>query len=394
MWRSARRTIPRFSLSGRRLAFTNESDIYVYDLERARTSRLTFTGSARAPAWAPDGNHVVFGEPASGLFWMRADGAGAPQHLLKGKTFLSPWSFSPNGRRLAYIEQDPEMARDIWTLPLDLTDPDHPKPGEPELFLRTPKDELLPSFSPDGRWIAYRSNESENNEIWVRPFPASREGKWQISSGGGLYPFWSKNGRELFYETADNRIMVVDYTVNGASFDAGRARPWVDKELFYPGALNLDLAPEGKCFAVFTLPERTSGEKGSVHVTMLLNFRRGKAADSLICLERECHFTSDPLRPAKPVSRGHKGSLDALSATNGRARQVNANGISIVRQMRQVFLVVRARSIQQICVRRQILFYQHRKRLRIGLGIVHRDLDFQPSEGGSAETFSHFGGIG
>jgi Tol biopolymer transport system component len=131
---------------------------------------------------------------------------------------------------------------------------------------------VFPSFSPDGRWIAYRSNELGSNEIWVRPFPASRGGKWQISRGGGFYPFWSNDGRQLFYETADNRIMVVDYAANGDSFKPGTPRPWSDKQIFYEGFLNLDLAPDGKRFVVLTLPETADGEKGSVHVTMLENF--------------------------------------------------------------------------------------------------------------------------
>ena len=127
-------------------------------------------------------------------------------------------------------------------------------------------------FSPDGRWIAYRSNESGTNEIYVRPFPGGRGGKWQISTGGGLYGIWSNNGRELFYETADNRIMVVDYTVNGDSFVSGKPRLWSEKQIFYPGNSNLTLAPDGKRFAVFPMPEAAGPEKGSVHVTFLLNF--------------------------------------------------------------------------------------------------------------------------
>jgi len=125
----------------------------------------------------------------------------------------------------------PETRQDLWTLPLDLTDPDHPKPGKPEPFLLTPANESVPRFSPDGRWIAYRSDESGNPEIY-RPFPAGVGGKWQISSGGGLYAFWSSNDREIFYETADNRIMVVDYTVDGASFVPSKPRVWFDKPLF------------------------------------------------------------------------------------------------------------------------------------------------------------------
>jgi len=131
---------------------------------------------------------------------------------------------------------------------------------------------LLPMFSPDGRWMAYRSDESGTNEIYVRPFPGGRGGKWQISSGGGLYGIWSNNNRELFYETADNRIMVVEYTVNGDSFAPGKPRQWSDKQIFNPGVLNLALAPDGQRFAVFPMPEAAGAGKGSVHVTFLLSF--------------------------------------------------------------------------------------------------------------------------
>jgi serine/threonine-protein kinase len=155
---------------------------------------------------------------------------------------------------------------------LDLTDPDRPKPGKPEPFLRGPADEQLPTFSPDGRWIAYRSNETGSPEIYVRPFPAASGGQWKISTAGGLFALWSSNGRELFYETTDNRIMVVDYTVDGASFVPGKPRLWSDKQLLYFGTSNVDLAPDGKRFVVLSLPEPAPGEHGSVHVTMLLNF--------------------------------------------------------------------------------------------------------------------------
>jgi hypothetical protein len=152
-----------------------------------------------------------------------------------------------------------------------LSDADHPKPAKPELFLRTKFNEDLPAFSPDGRWIADRSDETGTNEIYVRPFPGPG-GKWQISTGGALYEMWSNNGRELFYETPDNRIMVVDYTVNGESFVPGKPRLWSDKQIFYPGALNLALHPDGKRFAVFPMPESMAADKAPVRVTFLLNF--------------------------------------------------------------------------------------------------------------------------
>lgn len=159
------------------------------------------------PVWTPDGNHIVFQSAWNGYgnYWIRSDGAGDSQRVVESPNNLVPWSFSRDGSRLAYREVNPETGFDLWTLPLDITDPDHPKPGKPEPFLRTPADELAPRFSPDGRWIAYRSNESGNAEIYVRPYPAGNVGKSPISSGGGLYALWANNGRELYYETADNR---------------------------------------------------------------------------------------------------------------------------------------------------------------------------------------------
>src|SRR5579862_271163 len=266
---------PRLSPDGRKLAFVGEgSDVYVHDLDRDTTSRLTFNGRSLVPVWSPDGKYLVFRTTGNdfGILWVRSDGAGEPQQLMESLNILVPWSFSPDGRRLLYFEHHPNTGYDLWTLGLDLADPDHPKPGKPELFLASPADENVPRFSPDGRWVAYRSNESGTDEVYVRPFPPGNGGKWQISLGGGLYALWAKDGRDLFYETADNRIMVMDYTVEGGSFVPSKPRLWCDKQLFYAGTSNLDLAPDGKRFLVLLMSEAKPGEKASVHVTMLLNY--------------------------------------------------------------------------------------------------------------------------
>jgi len=264
----------RVSPDGNKLAFTGEgADIYIYDPERETSNRLTFSGRALVPVWAPDGKHLA-GSVSSrnGIDWMRADVPGSAVPLVETPDTSVAWSFSPDGRRLAYFTRDQKNGFDLWTLPLDLTDPEHPKPGKPEPFLQSPADEIAPRFSPDGRWIAYRSNESGTDEVYVRPFPPGNGGKWQISSGGGLYGIWSKNGRELFYETADNQIMVLDYSVDGASFVRGKPRLWSSRRLFYAGTSNIDLMPDGKHFAVLAMPQDEGSERGSVHVTMLLNF--------------------------------------------------------------------------------------------------------------------------
>jgi predicted Ser/Thr protein kinase len=172
---------PRVSPDGRKLVVLDDhGDVYMHDLERDTATRLTFAGDSNLPIWARDGKHILFAKSSYGIAWMRSDGAGDPYRLLESPNLARPWSVSPDGRRLAYFERNPETGFDIWTLPLDLTDPDRPKAGKPELFLRTPANEILPRFSPDGRWIAYRSDETGSVEIYVRPFPATSGGKWQI----------------------------------------------------------------------------------------------------------------------------------------------------------------------------------------------------------------------
>ena len=273
---------PRFSPDGKRLAFSNNTDIEIYDWGRQARTRLTFTAQAvnLGPVWTPDGKRIVFESQGTSKFslqWIRADG-GEAQSLLESKSRLMPYSFSPDGKRLAFSEQNAETWMDLWTLPLDTSDPEQPKPGKPELFLRTPFAEQEPAFSPDGRWIAYTSTESGRLEVYVRPFPAggpAGSGRSMISTGGGRLPIWSRNGRELFYEGLDNRIMAVAYTAKGDSFAAGKPGPWSNTQFADIDApWNLDLAPDGKRFVVAVLPRADSaGEpKASVHVTFLLNF--------------------------------------------------------------------------------------------------------------------------
>ncbi len=264
---------PRLSPDGRRLAFVKGGDVFVADSERNTLTQVTFTGRAAIPVWATDGKHIAFslGGNAGGIGWIRSDGAGDARTLLESAGTATPWSFAPDGR-LAFFQRNPGPGLTVWTAPLDLSDPDRPQLGKPESAWHAKGDDYLPRFSPDGRWIAYRSNESGINEIYVRPFPASRGGKLQISSGGGMYALWAGNRRELFYQTGDNRIMALDYKVEGDSFLPGKPHVWYDQPLFYAGTSNLDLAPDGKRFVVLALPETVPGEKGTVHVTMLLNF--------------------------------------------------------------------------------------------------------------------------
>ncbi|MBI1896075.1 MAG: PD40 domain-containing protein [Acidobacteria bacterium] len=162
---------------------------------------------------------------------------------------------------------------DIWTLPLAGGDSDDPKPGRPEPFLTTPFLEWAPAFSPDGRWLAYSSNESGIHEVYVRSFPDSGA-KWQVSSGGGGYPIWSRAQPELFYQRGDGRIVVVKYAVNGDSFVPGVRTLWsnttISPGLYSP---NFDLMPEGdRVLALVPPPGAAEEEKPQTRLTFLLNF--------------------------------------------------------------------------------------------------------------------------
>jgi Tol biopolymer transport system component/predicted Ser/Thr protein kinase len=273
---------PRFSPNGQRLALSKfahtDRDIFVYDLQRNTTTRLTVGTLAAAPVWTPDGRYIAFGIqiPPLGLGWVRADGSGEIQRLLDSRYVVNPHSFFPDGRRLAYYGLDADARFKIWTVTLDMSDPERPKPGKPELFLNTQTNERNPVVSPDGQWIAYESDESGRSEVYVRPFPippGGAGGKRQISTGGGTLAIWSRNSRELFFQNPEHRIMATDYQLKNDSFVVGKPRAWSDQRLQDVSSVqNYDLAPDGNRFAIIPEIKPTTEEKGNVHVTFLLNF--------------------------------------------------------------------------------------------------------------------------
>ncbi len=181
---------PSMSPDGQRLALEvtegSGTDIWLYDWQRDTMTRLTFSGTTQGPVWSPDGRYIAFRASGGGMYVIRSDGSGKPQPLTQSKNIQVPWSFTPDGKRLAFYEQDSKSSFDLWTVPLE-SDGAGLRAGKPEVFLQTPADERTPSFSPDGRWLAYVSDESGTFQVYVRAFP-DKGGKWQISNSGGWLP--------------------------------------------------------------------------------------------------------------------------------------------------------------------------------------------------------------
>jgi Tol biopolymer transport system component/predicted Ser/Thr protein kinase len=203
-----------FSPDGKRVALTIDdlasspptTDIWIADLARGSRTRLTFgPGTSENPVWSADGRRVIFRRSGK-IYWKAVDGTGEEEALLTTVVNPSPTSVSPDGRYLLFDVSAGQNGSDIWVLPL--TGDRKPFP-----FLNTPANEHLGAFSPDGRWVAYRSNETGPMEVYVRPFPPSSGGKWPISKGGAWSgPRWRKDGKELGYSASDGSVMSVPIT--------------------------------------------------------------------------------------------------------------------------------------------------------------------------------------
>jgi serine/threonine-protein kinase len=282
---------PRMSPDGRRIAFPALEGIGIFDVARQSFQLLRSATwgpptirsapELRFVVWHPDGERVTFTGADGDLYWMSADGSGEAERLTTGdatarsaRRVQIPTSWSPDGRTLVFTQRLGSVAsvnRDIWSLTLS----DPVVAARP--FVVSPSDEPSAEISPDGRYLAYQSNQSGRSEVYVQPFPGSGR-RELVSIEGGWQPAWARSGRELFYlapgPARTFRMMVVDVTT-GDVFTAGRPRVlWEAMSVRYPagtGGRTYDVAPDGRRF-LLTQQRDDASQPPITHVVLVQNW--------------------------------------------------------------------------------------------------------------------------
>jgi eukaryotic-like serine/threonine-protein kinase len=266
---------PSFSADDKQVAVrrsdpqANNSDIWLIDLERGVPIRFTTDlGIDNFPTWSPDGSRIAFISTRNGqtsIYQKSSSGAGAEEALITSAELKYNPQWSPDGHFILYGQINATTNVDLLLLPLS---------GErkPQPFLQTSFIEAQPRFSPDGRWVAYISNETGQFEVYVQSFPAIN-GKVPISTGGGSQPQWRGDGRELYYYTPDRKLMAVEVNGEGSTFKVGVPRPLFNIRVVgagidqgFPGNGYYAPARDGKRFLVTTSPE--AGERQQINVIL------------------------------------------------------------------------------------------------------------------------------
>jgi serine/threonine protein kinase len=239
-------------------------NIWLIDIARNAPTRFTFVPAFDVnPIWSPDGSRIVFGSTRNGqedLYVKPASGRGDEELLLKTSSPKFPTDWSSDGKLLLYMETNARGKYDIWKLPLegDRT----PKP-----FLQDDYNKFDANFSPDGKWIAYSSDESGQQQIYVQPFPGGG-GKYQVSIAGGGNPRWRRDGKELFYISADRKLVAVEVKA-GSTFAAGATKPLFDIHVkgFLPTVSNYAVSRDGQRFLTNDFAETSAPP-----ITVVLNW--------------------------------------------------------------------------------------------------------------------------
>jgi serine/threonine protein kinase len=264
---------PRLSPDGRRLAVartvSTNQDIWIYEFGRDIMTRLTFGGVNNLPVWSADGRQIVFAQVGNGpgkILRKDASGSGGQEVLLEGDSAGAVMDWSRDGRFVLYNQPNSKTSDDLMVLPLE-----SPAEGRrtPIPFLQTPFVEQTGVFSPDGKWIAYSSDESGRTEVYIRAFPSSGS-KWQVSNGGGTYPRWRNDGKEVFFRAE----LLGNVMAAGVHTSPGRVDVDAPHLLFeWNGPPTYDVESDGQHFVMLDPP---TANTGAVYpLTILTNWQGG-----------------------------------------------------------------------------------------------------------------------
>lgn len=244
-------------------------DIWLYEIRRDKWARFTFdAANDRSPIWSPDGKTIVFASNRNkrfDLFQRASNGEGNEELLLKSGQSKTPSDWSNDGKYIAYHTINPY---DIWILPINPSGQGNEQ--KPFVFLQTEFTENHATFSPDGRWIAYQSDESGSAEIYIRPFPGPG-GKWQVSTAGGTRPRWREDGKELFFVETNFRLMSAQINLGISTVQVGAVQSLFNIGFVATAPIMLDLydvTRDGQRF----LEELNQGNEISIPVTLVVNW--------------------------------------------------------------------------------------------------------------------------
>jgi serine/threonine protein kinase/Tol biopolymer transport system component len=273
---------PRLSLDGGRVAVSRgpQGNFDIWLLDSVRTSRFTFDPAVEQfPIWSPDGSRVAFRSNRKGhydLYLKASSGSGDEELLVESSQDKVPYDWSADGRFLLYISADPQTDWDLWVLPME-------GDRKPYVFLKTRFSERTPHLSPDGRWVAYMSNESERPEIYVRPFAvptasaangdAAASGQWQVSTAGGVYPRWGPDGKELYYIAPDGQMTAAPIRATATTLEPGAPKALFPTHVYGGASDNqqgrqYDVARDGR-FLINTVLD----DSAAAPITLIQNWR-------------------------------------------------------------------------------------------------------------------------
>jgi Tol biopolymer transport system component len=238
---------------------TNALDLWLVDAARGLRTRFTFDPANEIrPIWSPDGTNIVFSSNRRGandLYQKPSNGVGGEEILLQTEEGEQTQSWSTDGRYLLYYSGNPP---DVWVLPLF-------GDRKPFPYLQTPAGEVGAKLSPDGRWVAYSSNEAGRQEIYIASFPKA-DGKWQVSTAGGSFSRWRRDGSELFFLDPGNKLMSAQVSVEGVAIKVGKVQPLQQIRANVAQRSSYDVSPDGQRFLINTVIEDATGEELSLVV--------------------------------------------------------------------------------------------------------------------------------